>query len=153
MPRLYTPFHIGFWGKVSIADGCWVWRGARRGGRLNQYGNYRGMVASRVAWEITRGHIPDGLHVLHRCDIPLCVNPDHLFLGTIKDNAIDMMLKGRKRTKNDWHKIQEIRNLYANHGTSQTELSRKFSVSRASICLIVNNKQWVARDEPYWKPQ
>jgi hypothetical protein len=53
------------------------------------------MVASRVSWQIHCGEIPAGLQVLHKCDNPRCVRPDHLFLGTIADNVHDMLAKGR----------------------------------------------------------
>ena len=85
-----------FWARVhkSDGDGCWLWTGAR-----NRYGNvhYKGRHRNthRVAYEITYGAIPDGLCVCHRCDVPLCVRPDHLWLGTKADNSFDMVLKGR----------------------------------------------------------
>jgi hypothetical protein len=76
--------------------GCWVWSGATNRKGYGVYifrGKYVG--AHRVAWTLFRGPIPDGLFVLHRCDNPPCLNPDHLFLGTHNDNMIDMVLKGR----------------------------------------------------------
>ena len=80
-------------------SGCWLWMAAvnfHGYGRFNM-GKKRGgiMKSHRVAWEIYRGRIPEGLHVLHKCDIPACVNPDHLFLGTHTDNMQDMTLKGK----------------------------------------------------------
>lgn len=90
---------------------CWRWRGhhdehgypriapSRSKRRLNNpYGNRRSpLKASRVSWEIHNTRIPLGLHVLHRCDNPGCVNPEHLFLGTHQDNMRDMFAKGRYR--------------------------------------------------------
>ena len=76
--------------------GCWIWEGARRSRR---YGiiKVRGKAeaAHRISWMVYRGDIPDGMHVLHHCDTPLCVNPDHLFLGTHQDNMDDKERKGR----------------------------------------------------------
>lgn len=85
-----------FWSKVQMGPSCWVWEGARnRGG----YGTFRrGSVvikAHRAAWEFCYGPIPEGLCVLHKCDNPPCVRPDHLFLGTVADNAQDRVAKGR----------------------------------------------------------
>lgn len=77
-------------------SGCWLWVGGLTThgyGRMKVPGPRRG--AHRVSWEIHRGPIPAGMHVLHRCDIPACVNPGHLFLGTQADNMRDMYAKGR----------------------------------------------------------
>lgn len=86
-----------FWDKVLIGDECWVWQAGIK--PHNGYGafslNGREMVAHRVAWLLCHGEIPDGLRVLHHCDNPPCVRPDHLFLGTQKDNVLDAVAKGR----------------------------------------------------------
>lgn len=71
---------------------CIEWPGKRH---RNGYGQLGRKTAHRVAYECAHGPIPDGLHVLHRCDNPPCINPEHLFLGTHHDNMIDSMLKGR----------------------------------------------------------
>jgi hypothetical protein len=88
-----------FWPKVEKTDGCWLWTGAtdRRGYGKIFDGAGKLLIASRVAHELCIGPIPDGLCVLHKCDNPPCVNPDHLFLGTFGDNTQDMLAKGRNR--------------------------------------------------------
>ena len=75
---------------------CWVWQGCviRRYGGIKIAGKMK--RAHRISWELTNGPIPDGLFVCHHCDVPLCINPDHLFLGTHTDNMRDMIKKGRK---------------------------------------------------------
>lgn len=77
--------------------GCWLWTGGidRKGYGMSSRKLYGEASAHRLLWSIHRGPIPDGLNVLHRCDTPPCVNPDHLFLGTHKDNATDRDRKGR----------------------------------------------------------
>lgn len=84
--------------KSAGPDGCWLWTGATNG---KGYGVLAVNVkvqyyAHRRAWEFVNGPIPDGLHVLHRCDVTLCCNPAHLSLGTQRDNNLDRDQKGRK---------------------------------------------------------
>lgn len=87
-----------FWSNASDQPGadCWEWQGIRtvKGyGRFYYY--YRNLRAHRVAYELRRGPIPRGLMVLHACDNPPCINPDHLFLGTAWDNANDAVRRKR----------------------------------------------------------
>ena len=95
-----------FWAKVAKTDdGCWNWTASKRYKGYGAFCYYRddGTLvqgrAHRYSWEIHNGDIPDGMFVLHSCDNPACVNPDHLFLGTNQDNVDDMMRKGRHRPK------------------------------------------------------
>jgi len=95
------PLQERFWEKVQKTDGCWIWIAAR----LPQgYGIFclkkggRPFRAHRLAYEFTYGPFNPELWVLHRCDNPPCVRPDHLFLGTAQDNYADANAKGRLRT-------------------------------------------------------
>lgn len=102
----FTPLPDRFWPRVDKSGDCWLWTGARM---KNGYGvvwlaepiGRMGLV-HRVAWELTNGPIPDGLFACHRCDNPPCCNPDHLFLGTVRDNALDMVAKGRSIGHGIW---------------------------------------------------
>jgi hypothetical protein len=95
------PTYVRFWPKLNKGDGCWEWTG---GCNDWGYGMMKGdggkmLYAHRVSYELHHGEIPNGLFVCHVCDNPKCANPDHLFLGTHKDNMADMMVKGRARNQ------------------------------------------------------
>ena len=78
-------------------SGCWLWERSHNGvgyGTLG-VGNGKSALVHRLMWELTNGPVPDGMFVCHRCDMPPCCNPDHLFLGTPGDNMRDMHAKGR----------------------------------------------------------
>jgi hypothetical protein len=81
--------------------GCWLWTGGAKGRKGMQYGSFyhqgKNHAAHRMAWTLYKGEIPAGMFVCHKCDVTECVNPAHLFLGTPKDNAHDMSIKGRSR--------------------------------------------------------
>ena len=90
-----------YWNKVGKTEDCWLWTANKFKGGYGQYqflGKPNG--AHRISWIIHYGEIPKGMHVLHRCDNPPCVNPNHLFLGTHTDNMKDKAEKGRSRTNN-----------------------------------------------------
>lgn len=92
-----------FWSKVRKGDGCWEWSGSRNHrnyGIIFVYQDERrknhNMAASRFSWILHFGAIPDGMQVCHTCDNPPCVRPDHLWLGTAKQNTDDRIAKGRR---------------------------------------------------------
>lgn len=84
---------------IKITDtGCWEYQGARNRDGYGTVGSgirSRSMLAHRKAYKLKFGEIPKGLCVCHKCDNPPCINPDHLFLGSMKDNMQDMVRKGR----------------------------------------------------------
>lgn len=101
-PHQRRPPDVRFWKHVRKTESCWIWTG----GTITGYGQFhptdtRVMKAHRFSWELHYGPIPAGLWVLHRCDTPPCVRPDHLFLGTHADNMADARAKGRLRRRKE----------------------------------------------------
>jgi HNH endonuclease len=100
MPRVKPDHRALFWAKVDKSGECWIWTGCKmpKGyGKLKFEGRYD--LAHRVSWVIANGPVTPGLIVCHRCDVPSCVNPAHLFLGTYSDNTQDMLAKHRDATR------------------------------------------------------
>lgn len=141
-----------FWTRVEKTEGCWLWK--LKPSTKFGYCRFNKTLAHRKAWEIEYGSIPSGMIVCHKCDNPRCVRPDHLFLGTQKDNVRDMYQKGRavqnplKGERCHWATIRnadviEIKNLYGS-GMSQRHIAKKFGVSPAQVSRIVNGKSRVS---------
>jgi hypothetical protein len=110
------------------------------------------MVPShRVSYELFKGPIEDGKLVLHSCDNPSCVNPDHLFLGTHEQNMADRNVKGRAGSspgsQNGQSKltalvVEDIRATYERGGVTQASLALKYGVAQSQISHIISNKRW-----------
>lgn len=105
------PLDERLWEKVvkdPSPDGCWIFMGAKSSFGHGIIANADGTRwrAHRLSWELTNGPIPDGMLVLHHCDVPPCVRPDHLFLGTQTDNMSDCVSKGRHYTPWSTHERQ-----------------------------------------------
>jgi hypothetical protein len=141
-----------FMEKVEIdpVSGCWNWKGRT----TRSYGQIRtGKTmtrAHRASWLLFRGKIDNDLYVCHKCDNTLCVNPDHLFLGTQTDNMQDMMSKGRGRkatgtshpnAKLSDDKVKEIFDLF-DSGVTRKEIAAKFGVSYSLIKQLIRGELW-----------
>ena len=141
-----------FWAKVDRTGDCWIWTASKKRfgyGRFMLHG--RQWTAPRVAWVIVHGSIPEGLHILHRCDNPPCVRPDHLFTGTNADNVADKQAKGRARTaqgslsgmaKLDEASVVAIRHAYASGDASTPQLAREYGVTTGLIGAIIRGTIW-----------
>jgi hypothetical protein len=134
---------------VDPISGCWIWTGARS---EQAYGyltiDGKEVKAHRYSYELHKGPIPDGLDVLHSCDNPPCVNPDHLFLGTGLENLADASAKGRM-ARGERHylaklteaQVRQVRELYA-AGVTQKDLAVRFGTSRGNVGYIVRRERW-----------
>lgn len=146
-----------FWEKIDQRgpDDCWLWLASDNG---SGYGRYRidgrNYGAHRLAYELEHGPIPEGEShhdhcVLHRCDVPLCCNPKHLFLGSQKENVEDQHRKGRaasfkgeangsaKLTDRD---IEGIRSLSPSH--THREIGKRYGVSHTTVGYILRGRNW-----------
>lgn len=135
-----------------VASGCWEWRASKGNGygriglgRVSDGWGY----AHRVSWMIHKGPIPEGLSVLHRCDNPCCVNPEHLFLGTKADNSKDMFLKGRAARcgrRGEQHRDHKLTSAQVSEIRASdlgcVALSRLYSVSHQAISQIRRGQTW-----------
>ena len=159
-----------FWPKVAVSKSgeCWLWQAVKN---KDGYGRFRirvkdgprqKILAHRFAYLLAYGEIPDGVYVLHHCDVPACVNPRHLWLGSLSDNARDAFNKGRRvpppydkhrffvphiTGEQHWQakltnsRVVEIRERRAN-GERGIDLARHYGVSQQTICDVYKNRTW-----------
>ena len=133
--------------KTRCVGDCWEWQGCVG---TNGYGRIRWkrprvteQLAHRVSYIAFRGEVPDGAMVCHTCDNRLCVNPEHLFLGSASDNMRDMTRKGRGATSVlTVEAVERIRERYS-QGERQVDLAEVFGVSQGTISRVVRGRTWV----------
>ncbi len=120
--------------------GCWIFRICKGGryGRLSVNG--KEISSHRLSYSVFVGDITAGLSVLHRCDVPACINPRHLFLGTVKENADDSVRKGRNRNQHQGKTVCKnghsmINNVYIAKDNERT----------CKTCALIRGQRWLAR--------
>lgn len=144
---------ISFNEKVKKTQTCWLWTRAKtdKGYGNTSLGKHNYHPAHRISWTIHKGKIPNGLWVLHKCDVRSCVNPDHLYLGTHEDNMRDMSARnrhydcaGEKHPKAilNWKKVHQLRKEYSLGKLGCIRLSRKYGITPSGIYLIIANINW-----------
>jgi hypothetical protein len=154
---------------VKLSCGCWIWllRTSLKGAGGHQYarwsigsrtdGSRKLVVVHRWIYEQTRGPIPAGHVVCHTCDIPECVNPAHLWLGTVKDNVDDMRAKGRDNYQGPtrpykgpkpWSakltekQVRELRRLFATGKWTKKALSERYGLHHVTVIGILRGDFW-----------
>lgn len=133
-------------------SGCWLWVGHLTAAGYGKIGGGKAVAkavfAHRYSFERVNGPIPAGMHVCHRCDVRMCVNPDHLWLGTCADNHADRDRKGRQArgvsNSNAKFTEEDVRSIRLAHqlGEKPYALSRRWGVSPSTIHNIVDRKTW-----------
>lgn len=134
-----------FWSVIAKGDGCWEWPGSRRRGYGRVRDAKRVVGAHRLAYELSFGPIPNGMFVCHHCDNPICVRPDHLFLGTPADNMADAIRKGRIKIE-DGHPgaklTSQIVMVLRHDKRSSRVLARGLGVSKNTVLRAKSGATW-----------
>lgn len=140
---------------VKKGNGCWIWMGHKDNAQYGRFTirNVSALLAHVVSYLLHNGPIKNGLHVLHTCDNPSCVNPKHLWLGTHQDNMNDRDKKGRgvirptdRGEESNFAKLKdehviEIRRCVS-LGAKQRDMAKRFGVKDSCVSSIINNKTW-----------
>ena len=142
---------------INNNSGCWEWIGSKRNGYGRMIvgsrtdGTRRNVSTHRISYELKYGEIPEGMEVCHKCDNPCCVNPDHLFLGTKKDNAADRDAKGRNivfigeeqpMSKLTRKSVKDARWERAYKGTSYQMLADRYGVAKKTMMNAIKGVTW-----------
>jgi hypothetical protein len=155
------PIEQVFWSKVNKngpiirpeLGPCWIWIAGENGSGYGQFFNTkdRQITSHTYSWKLHNGPIPTGMEVCHRCDVKLCVRPNHLFLGTQADNMHDRDNKGRHSKYTGWfdgingpnHKLTEQQVREIRHSTFTTrKLAKLFNISKSQAHTIKSGKCW-----------
>ena len=138
-----------FWSHVEKTPTCWLWRAKTNPFGYGIFWLKKGRPAHIVVWEWAYGPIPAGHKILHHCDVPGCVRPDHLYAGTQRDNMHDMIRKGRRRLAvgegMPTHKLTgaEVKAIRTRAETeTQASLAAEYNVHQCTISRIVARRRW-----------
>lgn len=160
---IQVPLMELFMRHVTKTDNCWLWTAGKDKNGYGLASKGRGQTgtcrAHRRAWELFKGTIPIEMMVLHRCDNPPCVNPDHLFLGTNSDNMRDAHAKGRHKSPTQAKPESQVRGerqhlaklnatkvklifLYHNAGLKYREIARRIGIANTTVGNVIRRETW-----------
>lgn len=143
-----------FWFHVRKTPTCWIWEGAKNGNfghGIFRFDSGKNILSHRFSWTIHNGPIPEGMNICHTCDNPPCVNPNHLWAGTTKDNVHDMIKKGRSNpprgerqgnSKLTEEQVRSIRKEYIPGVTLQADIAKKYNIRYQTVDGICKRKSW-----------
>ena len=149
--------------KINPVTGCWEWIGTKRNGYGRTMtgsrtdGTRKSISAHRLSYQLFKGNIPQGCVVCHKCDNPCCINPDHLFAGTVQENVSDRERKGRNkppkgacngRAKLSEKDVLAARTERIDRGTSYQALAKKYGVAKKTIMDAVKGVNWKHLNAP-----
>lgn len=150
----HAPLEERFWRNVEKTDGCWFWKGTKA---RNAYGiiqtggkGAKSVTVHRLSYMMHHGEIPDDHVIMHSCDNPSCVNPDHLSAGTYQENALDAIQKGRHArmapvgSKNGKAVLDDdkVRYIRASVGVSHVKLAKELGVSVSCVKGVRSGRTW-----------
>ena len=129
---------------IQDPSGCWIWMGCLNGsgyGSISLSSEKTGQFVHRVAWELAYGPIPENMCVCHKCDVPACANPNHLFLGSRSDNMIDAVKKKRQ----NYAKRTKCKNGHVLKGNFYIRKDTVVSGRRCKTCTVISKKKYRAK--------
>jgi hypothetical protein len=144
------PIPVRFAGFVNQTDTCWLWTGPVNNGGYGKFWlSGRTVGAHRLAYTLANGPIPPGLVVRHTCDVPACVNPEHLLVGTQQDNENDKIARGRTpsaerngRAKLTSDQVREMREMHKRERLRQIDLAERFGVCKSTVGYVLSGQHW-----------
>lgn len=141
---------VRFWGQVKVGVRCWEWTGTKDKwgyGKFTAAG--KTWMAHRYAWTITHGEIPSNKFICHHCDVPACVNPEHLYVGDQRSN-MDDLLRRERSTRGERNasavlqaeEVTELRRLWLTGAWTQKALAAKFGIGATQASRIIRRERW-----------
>jgi hypothetical protein len=154
-PPAFQFYESKFWRKVNKTDECWLWTASVDHDGYGQFHAGKQTRAHRFSFQLAYGWLPERGVIMHKCDTPRCVRPDHLVAGTHEDNVRDKIAKGRLRVPHGadhWSRrlsleqIKAARSSWESGMFTQARLAEEYGVSAATINRAIRQLAWEERN-------